>query len=86
MFKHKMGYLLGISFLEYVLESYPDYQKISYHILFKSNPNVSFHIHKYPKISEGANPQVLLRRSGGRSIYSLPQSHSELAVDAARYR
>ena len=43
-----MGYLFRISFLGYNLKSYPDYQKISYHIL------------KYPKISAGANSQMMV--------------------------
>ena len=51
-----MGYLFRISFLGYNLKSYPDFQKISYNIL--SYRDISFHIHKYPKISAGANSQM----------------------------
>ncbi len=51
-----MGYLFRVSFLGYNLKSYPDYQKISYHIL--SCPIISSHILKYPKISAGANSQM----------------------------
>ncbi len=52
-----MGYRAGISFLGYNLKSYPDYHKISYNIL--SYPIRSFHILKYPKLSAGANSQMV---------------------------
>ena len=57
-----MGYLFRISFLGYNLKSYPDFQKISYNIL--SYPIISYHIHKYPKISAGANSQMVLGSLG----------------------
>ena len=53
-----MGYLCRISILGYDLKSYPDYQKISLHIL--SYPIISFHILSYPIISSGANSQMPL--------------------------
>ena len=52
-----MGYLCRISILGYVLKSYPDYQKISLHIL--SYPIISLHILSYPIISSGANSQMV---------------------------
>ena len=51
-----MESLFRISILGYVLKSYPDYQKISLHIL--SYPFVSLHILSYPIISSGANSQM----------------------------
>ena len=56
-----MGYLVRISFLGYNLKSYPDYHKISYNIL--SYPIISYHILSYPKISSGANSQMVWERT-----------------------
>ena len=52
-----LGYLNGISFLGYDFQSYPNSQKISLNIL--TYPFISYHIPTYPKISSGANSQMI---------------------------
>ena len=42
----------------YILKSYSDYLKISYHILTYPIIMISIHILSYPKISAGANFQM----------------------------
>ncbi len=50
-----MGYLFW-DMLSNHIQSYPNSQKISLHIL--TYPNISYHIPTYPKISLGANSQM----------------------------
>ena len=55
--KDILGYLNWMSFLGYDLQSYPNSQKISRNIL--AYPYISFDILSYPKISSGANSQMV---------------------------
>ncbi len=48
----------GISFLGYDFQSYPNFHKISLNIL--TYPYISYHILPYPKISSGANSQMVV--------------------------